>query len=131
MMTHGCGDFDGHGWDHMAKMAKMSKMAKMWGGRWGGGPFGPGAPFGPGGPFGPSGPFGPQGPWGPGGKRGGRGRLFDRDELRLLLLQLIAEEPRHAYDLIKAMEERSAGHYSPSPGVVYPALSLLADEGLI
>jgi DNA-binding PadR family transcriptional regulator len=48
-----------------------------------------------------------------------------------LLLSLIAEEPRHGYDLIKAMEERSGGHYSPSPGVIYPALSLLADEGLI
>jgi DNA-binding PadR family transcriptional regulator len=57
--------------------------------------------------------------------------MFGRDELRLLLLQLIAEEPRHGYDLIKAMEERSGGHYSPSPGVIYPALALLADEGLI
>jgi DNA-binding PadR family transcriptional regulator len=57
--------------------------------------------------------------------------MFDRAELRLLLLQLIAEEPRHGYDLIKAMEERSGGHYSPSPGVVYPALAMLADEGVI
>jgi DNA-binding PadR family transcriptional regulator len=57
--------------------------------------------------------------------------MFGRDELRLLLLQLIAEEPRHGYDLIKAMEERSSGHYSPSPGVIYPALAMLADEGLI
>jgi DNA-binding PadR family transcriptional regulator len=57
--------------------------------------------------------------------------MFGREELRLLLLQLIAEEPRHGYDLIKAMEERSGGHYSPSPGVVYPSLSMLADEGLI
>ena len=81
-------------------------------------------------PIGPAGPYGPSGPWGPGGK-GPRGRRFGRDELRLLLLQLIAEEPRHGYDLIKAMEERSGGHYSPSPGVVYPTLSMLADEGLI
>jgi DNA-binding PadR family transcriptional regulator len=51
--------------------------------------------------------------------------------LRLLLLKLIAEQPRHGYDLIKAMEELSGGHYSPSPGVVYPALAMLADEGLI
>ena len=57
--------------------------------------------------------------------------MFGRDELRLLLLGLIAEEPRHGYDLIKAMEERSGGHYSPSPGVVYPTLAMLADEGLI
>jgi len=57
--------------------------------------------------------------------------MFGREELRLLLLQLIAEEPRHGYDLIKAMEERSGGHYAPSPGVIYPALAMLADEGLI
>ncbi|MEO5705990.1 MAG: PadR family transcriptional regulator [Alteraurantiacibacter sp.] len=57
--------------------------------------------------------------------------MFGRDELRLLLLSLVAEEPRHGYDLIKAMEERSGGHYAPSPGVIYPALAMLADEGLI
>jgi DNA-binding PadR family transcriptional regulator len=57
--------------------------------------------------------------------------MFDRAELRLVLLKLIAEQPRHGYDLIKAMEELSGGHYSPSPGVVYPALAMLADEGLI
>ena len=57
--------------------------------------------------------------------------MFGRAELRLILLKLIAEQPRHGYDLIKAMEELSSGHYSPSPGVVYPALALLADEGLI
>src|SRR5205085_949868 len=72
-------------------------------------------------------------PWGPGGKgpRGPRGRFFSREELRLVLLTLLAEQPRHGYDLIKALEELSGGHYSPSPGVIYPALSLLADEGLI
>jgi DNA-binding PadR family transcriptional regulator len=57
--------------------------------------------------------------------------MFGRAQLRLLLLKLIAEQPRHGYDLIKAMEELSGGHYSPSPGVVYPALAMLADEGLI
>jgi DNA-binding PadR family transcriptional regulator len=46
-------------------------------------------------------------------------------------LTLIAEQPRHGYDLIKAMEERSGGHYSPSPGVIYPALAMLADEGVV
>jgi DNA-binding PadR family transcriptional regulator len=120
-------------WKHAARA-----MAGGWGGpRWGGGPggvFGPGGPFGPSGPFGPGGPFGPK--WG-GGRRGGpgggrgRGRLFGRAELRLLLLKLIAEQPRHGYDLIKAMEELSGGHYSPSPGVIYPALAMLADEGVI
>lgn len=48
-----------------------------------------------------------------------------------MLLKLIAEEPRHGYDLIKAIEERSGGRYSPSPGVVYPALAILADQELI
>lgn len=139
-MTHGCDEHDRHAWKRAAKMAARQALhgacgETRWGGRGGAsGPFGPGGPFGPAGPFGPSGPFGPggpQGPWGRGARRGGRGRLFGRAELRLLLLQLVAEQPRHGYDLIKAMEERSGGHYSPSPGVVYPALSMLADEGLI
>lgn len=96
--------------------------------------FGRGFPFGGDGPFGADFPFGRGGgPRGPGGKGGGRGRrgMFARDELRLILLSLIAEEPRHGYDLIKVLEERSGGHYAPSPGVIYPALSLMADEGLI
>ncbi len=70
------------------------------------------------------------GPHGGGRGRGRRG-MFGREELRLLLLSLIAEEPRHGYDLIKVLEERSGGHYAPSPGVIYPSLALLADEGLI
>jgi DNA-binding PadR family transcriptional regulator len=63
--------------------------------------------------------------------RGGRhgGRLFDYGELRLLLLAMIAERPRHGYELIKAIEERFGGSYSPSPGVVYPTLSWLEDMG--
>ncbi|WP_235917603.1 PadR family transcriptional regulator [Croceibacterium xixiisoli] len=60
-----------------------------------------------------------------------RGRVFAGGELRLVLLRLIADEPRHGYQLIKAIEELTQGHYAPSPGVVYPTLSLLADEGLI
>lgn len=123
--------------DHGARRA-WKHAAKAWAGGWEGprwgaaGVFGPGGPFGPAGPFGPGGAFGPRGPWG-GGRGGGRGRgrMFGRAELRLILLRLIADEPRHGYDLIKAMEERSSGHYSPSPGVIYPALSMLADEGLI
>ncbi|HSB96019.1 MAG TPA: PadR family transcriptional regulator [Spongiibacteraceae bacterium] len=59
--------------------------------------------------------------------RGRRQRLFDGTELRLVLLKLIADEPRHGYDLIRAIEELTAGNYAPSPGVVYPALSLLQD----
>ena len=57
------------------------------------------------------------------------GRLFDYGELRLLLLAMIAERPRHGYELIKAIEERMGGSYSPSPGVMYPTLAWLDDMG--
>ena len=62
-----------------------------------------------------------------GGRRGGR--LFDYGDLRLLLLAMIAERPRHGYELIKAIEERFGGGYTPSPGVIYPTLSWLDDMG--
>jgi DNA-binding PadR family transcriptional regulator len=64
------------------------------------------------------------------GRHGRRGsRLFDYGELRFLLLAMIAERPRHGYELIKAVEERFGGSYSPSPGVIYPTLSWLDDMG--
>ena len=64
---------------------------------------------------------------------GGRGRrrVFDSGELRLVLLKLLADQPRHGYDLIRAVEELTHGAYAPSPGVVYPTLTLLQDMGLI
>ena len=65
------------------------------------------------------------------GRRGPRGRMFAGGELRLLLLKLIGDETRHGYELIKAIEELTGGNYAPSPGVVYPTLSLLLDEGMI
>ena len=123
------------------------------------GVFGPGGPLGPDGPFGPGGFFGPQGVFGPGGlfamsgrqhkrarrygeergagmgrertERGRRRRMFGPGELRLVLLAMLAEEPRHGYELIKALEEMTAGAYAPSPGTVYPTLQMLADEGVI
>ena len=55
--------------------------------------------------------------------------MFGTGELRLVLLHLIAEQPRHGYELIKAIEELTGGTYAPSPGVVYPTLSLMNDEG--
>lgn len=62
----------------------------------------------------------------------GRGRrMFDGGELRLVLLRLIADEPRHGYDLIRVIEELTGGAYAPSPGVVYPTLTLLDEMGLI
>jgi DNA-binding PadR family transcriptional regulator len=83
------------------------------------------------------------GSWGPfsfdfgdegwnGGRRGRRARrMFESGELRLVLLKLIADEPRHGYDLIRAIEDMTGGEYAPSPGVVYPTLTLLQDMGLI
>jgi DNA-binding PadR family transcriptional regulator len=113
------------------KAAIKAKMAARMASRgWNGDVFGPGGPFGPSGPFGPTGPFGPAGPFG-GGGRGRRGRMFGQGELRLALLKLIADQPRHGYELIKAVEELTGGHYAPSPGAVYPTLQLLADEGMI
>ena len=76
--------------------------------------------------------FGGNGPRGSGGGRGGsRRRMFESGELRLVLLKLIADEPRHGYQLIKAIEELTGGDYAPSPGVVYPTLTLLEDMGFI
>ncbi|AOL24280.1 DNA-binding transcriptional regulator, PadR family [Erythrobacter litoralis] len=66
-----------------------------------------------------------------GGRRRRRQRMFGSGELRLALLALIAEQPRHGYELIKAIEEMTGGTYAPSPGAVYPTLQLLADEGKI
>ena len=121
-MRHHCGH---HGRGHAWKSALMASMGdwQAAGAGWDGGPWG-----------------GKWGGWGGsdsgesgrgGGGPRGRRRMFDRGELRLVLLKLIADQPRHGYDLIKALEEASGGHYSPSPGVIYPALAMLADEGLI
>ena len=57
--------------------------------------------------------------------------LYDSEELRLVLLSLIAEQPRHGYDLIREIEERTGGQYAPSPGIIYPTLTMLQDMGLI
>jgi DNA-binding PadR family transcriptional regulator len=60
----------------------------------------------------------------------GRERFFDGGQLRLVILQLIAEKPSYGYEIMKAIEERLSGGYAPSPGVVYPTLTLLEEEGL-
>lgn len=61
----------------------------------------------------------------------GRRRPFDHGELRLLALTMIAAEPRHGYELMKGIEERLGGTYSPSPGVIYPTLAWLEDMGFV
>lgn len=66
------------------------------------------------------------------GRRGGRfGRFFGHGDLRFVILALLGERSRHGYELIKDLEERTGGAYRPSPGVVYPTLALLEDEGFI
>lgn len=99
-------------------------------------PFGPGAwgrdfgrfhhGRGPGGPGG--GPFGRHfGPFGgPEHKR-----RFGRGDLKYVILDLLKDQPRHGYDVIRALEERFHGFYSPSPGSVYPTLQLLEDQGYL
>lgn len=63
------------------------------------------------------------------GMRGGR--PFERGDLRFVLLHLISEKPRHGYELITAIEEQLGGMYSPSPGVIYPTLTLLEELGYV
>lgn len=96
---------------------------KLFGGVRGFGGFGEGRGGRHGGPFG--------GHFGGGREHGGRRRRFDAESLRLVVLKLTAEEPRHGYDIIRAIEELTGGQYAPSPGVIYPTLSLLAEMGLI
>lgn len=59
----------------------------------------------------------------------GLGRKLRSADLQLLILALLAEQPRHGYELIKAIDEKSRGYYVPSPGMIYPALSYLEETG--
>lgn len=69
---------------------------------------------------------------GEGRGRGGRiGRFLEHGDLRFVVLALLEEQPRHGYELIKELEDRTGGAYRPSPGVIYPTLALLEDEGFI
>lgn len=84
------------------------------------------AGFGSGGEF-----FGPGfGFWGGGrGPGGRRGRVFEQGDLKYVILRMLAEKPRHGYEIIKEMEDKFGGAYSPSPGTVYPTLTMLEDLG--
>ncbi len=76
---------------------------------------------------------------GPG--RGGRGmggddmmragRMLAQGDLQLIALALIAGQPRHGYEIIKLLEEKTSGWYSPSPGIVYPTLTYLEETGYV
>ncbi|MBL7501914.1 PadR family transcriptional regulator [Frankia sp. CNm7] len=97
-------------------------------------PPGPGMP-GPGPvplvpPFPPVPPFGPWGRRGPGHRGGGRGRA-GRGDVRAAVLLLLVDGPKHGYQLMQAIAERTGGAWQPSPGAVYPTISQLEDEGLV
>jgi DNA-binding PadR family transcriptional regulator len=63
--------------------------------------------------------------------RRGRRRMFEGGELRLVMLLLVESEPRHGYDIIREIETRTGGAYAPSPGVIYPTLTLLEELGQV
>ncbi len=103
---------------------RFQRLRHIWdkdgsGGRFGFGRHGGDGPFG----------FGRHG--GPGGRGGRGGRFFEHGGLKLVVLALIAERPRHGYEIIKDIEERMGGTYAPSAGVVYPTLTLLEETGQI
>ncbi len=80
--------------------------------------------------------YGPGFGWGRGRGPGGGdffrvGRMLAQGDLKLLVLALIAEQPRHGYEIIKVVEEKTSGWYSPSPGVVYPTLTYLEEAGYL
>jgi DNA-binding PadR family transcriptional regulator len=58
-------------------------------------------------------------------------RLFERGGIKFAILELLKDKPRHGYEIIRDMEERSGGFYSPSPGAVYPTLQALEDQDLV
>jgi len=106
----------------------MHGNCETYGGKWGAGRhrrgrFGGGYGFG-GGRFGMGG--------GPGGEDLMRARrMLAQGDLRLVALALIAEQPRHGYEIIKLLEEKTADWYSPSPGIVYPTLTYLEEAGYV
>lgn len=67
----------------------------------------------------------------PFGWRGPRGSYYGRGRVKFVILELLKEKPRHGYDIIREMEERSGGAYSPSPGVIYPTLQALEDQDFV
>src|SRR5437762_4232075 len=60
-----------------------------------------------------------------------RNQMFESGEVKFVILRLLREKPRHGYEIIKALEERMGGHYTPSAGTVYPTLQLLEDQGYV
>jgi DNA-binding PadR family transcriptional regulator len=76
--------------------------------------------------------FGPKawaGAWGRGPRR--RNQMFESGEVKYVILRLLKEKPRHGYEIMRALEEKMGGCYTPSAGTVYPTLQLLEDQGYI
>ena len=73
--------------------------------------------------------WGPPGARGRGAWRARAGRIFEQGDLKYVILRLLAEKPRHGYEIIKELEDRFGGAYAPSPGTVYPTLTMLEDLG--
>src|SRR3989449_4734732 len=74
--------------------------------------------------------FGPRG-WAWGGRGPRRRQWFEAGDMKYVILKLLRDKPRHGYEVMKELEERMHGCYSPSPGTVYPTLQWLEDEGLV
>jgi len=74
---------------------------------------------------------GPSGVFMWGGPRRRRRQWFEAGDMKYVILELVRDKPRHGYEVMKALEERFQGCYSPSPGTVYPTLQWLEDEGLV
>ncbi|HEY3079357.1 MAG TPA: PadR family transcriptional regulator [Chloroflexota bacterium] len=84
--------------------------------------------------FGPFDAFGAEwqeawGGWGPFGGRGGPGPRVDRGDVKLLILSVLRDGPKHGYEIMRAIEQRTGAAYTPSPGTVYPTLQMLEDLG--
>ncbi|MEQ1769946.1 MAG: PadR family transcriptional regulator [Devosia sp.] len=115
--------FDDRAEAHRARhWRKFEAMARRGFGGWGGFRGGPGGPGGMG---------GMGGDWGGFGDNLRIGRMLASGDLRLVALYFIEQQPRHGYDLIKAIEEKTGGIYVPSPGVIYPALTFLEEAGFV
>lgn len=97
--------------------------------RHGHGPRGPFRAYMRRGPFG--GPFGGHMGGHFGGQHGEGGRFFGRGDMKFALLHLLQERPMYGYEMIKALEERSGGFYTPSPGSIYPTLQMLEERGFV
>jgi DNA-binding PadR family transcriptional regulator len=90
-----------------------------------------------GGGFGPFGNFGAGWQenwraWGPfGGQGGGTGRRVDRGDVKFLILSVLRDGPKHGYEIMRAIEQRTESSYTPSPGTIYPTLQMLEDLGYV